>query len=106
TTVSVVSAGTELTVLHRTGWAQRVPFPFVPGYSMAGEVLEVGSGVTGFAAGSHVAGGGHHAQVEVRPARDLNLIPPGVADEAAAFRTLGQITLNGVRQGHPTFGEA
>jgi 2-desacetyl-2-hydroxyethyl bacteriochlorophyllide A dehydrogenase len=106
TTVSVVSAGTELTVLHRTGWAQRVPFPFLPGYSMAGEVLEVGPGVAGYAVGDHVCGGGHHTQVEVRPARDLNPIPPGVADEAAAFRTLGQITLNGVRQGHPTFGEA
>jgi threonine dehydrogenase-like Zn-dependent dehydrogenase len=66
----------------------------------------VGSGVAGFTAGDRVCGGGHHTQYEVREARDLNPIPPGVADEAAAFRTLGQITLNGVRQGQPLFGEA
>lgn len=104
-TASVISIGTELTVLNRSGWAQRVRFPFVPGYSMAGEVLEVGSGVGGFTPGDRVCGGAHHTQLEVREARDLNAIPPGVADEAAAFRTLGQITLNGVRQGQPLFGE-
>ena len=106
TTTSVISVGTELTVLTRSGWAKNVPFPFVPGYSVAGEVVEVGPDVSGFAVGDRVCGGGHHTHYEVREARDLNHIPSGVADEAAAFRTLGQITLNGVRQGQLVFGEA
>jgi 2-desacetyl-2-hydroxyethyl bacteriochlorophyllide A dehydrogenase len=106
TTISVISIGTELTVLTRAGWAKHVPFPFLPGYSMAGEVLAVGPGVTDFTVGDRVCGGGHHTQYEVREARDLNHIPATVADEAAAFRTLGQITLNGVRQGQLVFGEA
>ena len=106
TSASVISPGTELTVLAHTGWATRVRFPFLPGYSMAGEVVAVGPGVTDVQVGDHICGGGHHAAYETLSVAGINKLPPGVTDEDACFRTMAQITLNGVRLSQLVFGEA
>jgi NADPH2:quinone reductase len=68
----------------------RPPFPFVPGAEFAGEVLSVGEGVDGFAAGDRVMAYsttmGAFAEAGVFRANDLMLAPNGIEfDEGAAL---------------------
>lgn len=83
--------------------------PIPLGYSLAGEVVEVGEGVPGFAVGDRVACAGaglaNHAEYNVVPKNLSVRIPPSVSDEDASFVTLGAIALQGVRQAEPTLGE-
>jgi 2-desacetyl-2-hydroxyethyl bacteriochlorophyllide A dehydrogenase len=71
TEASAVSAGTELAVYSGTHqWLQDpgLPdwkFPFRPGYSAAGKVLAVGSGVRGWQPGERVSYPGNHASHEL-----------------------------------------
>src|SRR5919205_4597041 len=81
------------------------------GYSCAGTVLEVGSGLAGeFSAGDRVAcagaGRANHAEV-VAVARNLSVrVPATVSLEDAAFVTVGAIALQGVRIADVRLGEA
>src|SRR5208282_1298497 len=83
--------------------------PIPLGYSLAGEVLEVGRGVAGYAAGDRVACAGagfaNHAEFNAVPKNLTVPIPAEVDDEDASFVTLGAIALQGVRQAAPTLGE-
>lgn len=69
--VSAVSAGTELAVYTGSHQWLRDPkmvdwkFPFKPGYSAAGEVVAVGSEVSGWAPGDRVSYPGNHAAYEL-----------------------------------------
>jgi len=80
------------------------------GYSSAGEVIEVGEGVTEFKIGDKVACAGvgyaNHAEVNSVP---VNLCVK-LADDAdlklAAYNTLGAISLQGVRQADMRLGES
>jgi 2-desacetyl-2-hydroxyethyl bacteriochlorophyllide A dehydrogenase len=69
--VSGISAGTELAVYTGTHQWLKDPkmtdwkFPFKPGYSAAGEVVAVGSDVTGWKAGDRVSYPGNHAAYEL-----------------------------------------
>jgi 2-desacetyl-2-hydroxyethyl bacteriochlorophyllide A dehydrogenase len=71
TEVSAVSAGTELAVYTGTHQWLKDPnlpdwkFPFRPGYSAAGTVVAVGSGVRGWQAGDRVSYPGNHASHEL-----------------------------------------
>src|SRR5258707_4428262 len=71
TEVSAVSAGTELAVYTGTHQWLKDPslpdwkFPFRPGYSAAGTVVAVGSGVSGWKAGDRVSYPGNHASHEL-----------------------------------------
>lgn len=83
--------------------------PIPLGYSVAGEVLEVGRRVSGFAVGDRIACAGsglaNHAEINAVPKNLAVRIPDGVSDEDASFVTLGAIALQGVRQAAPTLGE-
>ena len=83
--------------------------PIPLGYSLAGEVLEVGCRVQGIAVGNQVACAGaafaNHAEINSVPKRFSVTIPAGVDDEDASFVTLGAIALQGVRLAAPTLGE-
>jgi predicted dehydrogenase/threonine dehydrogenase-like Zn-dependent dehydrogenase len=79
------------------------------GYSLAGEVLETGEGVDGFAPGDRVAcaGAGYavHAEEVVVPRHLTAHVPKEVDLRHAAFVTLGAIALHGVRRSRPTLDE-
>jgi NADPH:quinone reductase len=64
-----------------------VPTPFVPGSEFAGEIVEIGDRIEGFAVGERVTGTGLHgafAEEVVMPAAALAPIPEGVDDRTAA----------------------
>ncbi|MGP6156603.1 MAG: bi-domain-containing oxidoreductase [Vulcanimicrobiaceae bacterium] len=83
--------------------------PIPLGYSLAGEVLEVGRRVSGIAVGDRLpcagAGLANHAEINAVPKNLTVGIPPEVDDEDASFVTLGAIALQGVRLAAPTLGE-
>ena len=75
--------------------------PMALGYSSAGMILELGSGLKGFKVGDRVAcaGGGFavHAEIACVPQNLLALLPKNVDFESAAFATLGAIAMHGFR---------
>lgn len=84
-----------------------VPIPF--GYCCAGEVIEVGHGVTDLAPGQRVACGGagwaNHADVVNVPRNLAVILPDGVSTQQGAFTTLGSIALQSVRVADARVGE-
>ena len=82
--------------------------PQTLGYSLVGEVLGVGSRVEGVAVGDRVAcaGAGHanHAEIVSIPGNLFVPVPKGVADEDAAYVTLGAIAMHGLRQANQQLG--
>jgi len=93
-------------------WRQamgRLDTPVPLGYSSAGVVIDVGTGVQGFAVGDRVAcaGSGYagHAEVVSVPVNLCVKIPEGVDFESAAFVALGGIALEAVRMARVSLGE-
>ncbi len=78
------------------------------GYSCAGEVIAVGSKVSGFKVGDKVACGGAgavHAEVVSVPKHLCAKVPDGVKLNEAAFATIASIALQGIRQADLKLGE-
>lgn len=80
-----------------------VPIPL--GYSNAGTVLAVGSGVTDLAVGDRVVSNGSHAEVVAVPRNLVARVPDNVDFDSAAFTVIASIALQGVRLINPTIGE-
>jgi len=82
--------------------------PKTLGYSLVGEVIGVGSNVEGTSVGDRVACAGaehaNHAAVAAIPGNLFVHVPDGVADEDAAYVTLGAIAMHGLRQAEQQFG--
>ena len=108
-TLSTVAVGTApptigglpLSELDAQGWNA--------GYSIAGEVVAVGEGITDLAPGDLVAGAGagqaNHADY-VSVTRNLVCrLPPGCPVNLAATTTVGAIALQGVRRAAPQLGD-
>ena len=102
---TVVSAGTE------RAWSLDMPnahshFPYVPGYSGAGEVVRIGGGVTKVKPGDRVVvnWAGHR----LYSVKDENLvrIPDEVSTLDAAFAHIASFPLNGVRKLRLEIGES
>ena len=52
--------GTDMHIYNWDGWAQRtIPVPMAVGHEYCGEIVEVGSEVSGFKPGDRVSGEGH-----------------------------------------------
>jgi predicted dehydrogenase/threonine dehydrogenase-like Zn-dependent dehydrogenase len=84
----------------------KTPVPL--GYSLAGEVIEVGVGAELFRIGDRVACAGssaNHAELNFVPKNLCVKIPDGVSVESAACTTVGSIALQGVRQANPQIGD-
>jgi predicted dehydrogenase/threonine dehydrogenase-like Zn-dependent dehydrogenase len=79
------------------------------GYSVAGEVVAVGEGVTDLATGDLVsaagAGQAAHAEYVSVPRNLVCRVPPGCDLKHAASATIGAIALQGVRRAAPQLGE-
>lgn len=105
---TLVSAGTE------RAWTlglenSRPTYPYIPGYCVAGWVEKVGSEVKDFKIGDRVACYAvdvGHRQVGNIPAYRVVPIPPDVSFKHAAFTSLGQTSLQGVRKCKIELGES
>ncbi len=88
---------------------ERLDTPAALGYSCAGTVIEVGTGVAGFSVGDRVACAGQnyasHADVVAVPKNLCARVSDKVEFEDAAFVTLGAIALQGIRQAEPRLGD-
>ncbi len=82
--------------------------PQTLGYSLVGEVIQVGAGTQGVAVGDRVAcaGAGHanHAEVVAVPGNLFVHVPAEASDEDAAYVTLGAIAMHGLRQADQQLG--
>jgi predicted dehydrogenase/threonine dehydrogenase-like Zn-dependent dehydrogenase len=99
--VPAVSSGVPVTEMTDQGWNV--------GYSIAGEVVDVGADVTAFAVGDRVAcagaGQANHADY-VNVKRNLVCrVPGGCSLQEAATATVGAIAMQGVRRTAPQLGE-
>jgi predicted dehydrogenase/threonine dehydrogenase-like Zn-dependent dehydrogenase len=106
TAIKVVMAtpeisGLPLSELDDQGWNV--------GYSLAGEVIAVGAGITDLAAGDLVAcagaGRANHADYVSVPRNLVCRVPRGCDLKWAATTTIGTIALQGVRRAAPMLGE-
>jgi 2-desacetyl-2-hydroxyethyl bacteriochlorophyllide A dehydrogenase len=107
---TLVSTGTELTVLSGeypdgSYWDEHASYPFEPGYNNVGEIVETGDDVTNLEVGQRVGTYGPHAAYTVASADHCRPIPDGVDDDQAAFFTIAEIVMNGVRRSDLTWGE-
>ena len=79
------------------------------GYSLCGEVIEVGGGVEHLAVGQRVACAGNsyalHAEYNWVPRNLCVPVPERVPAEHAAFTTVGAIAMHGYRQSEARLGE-
>ncbi len=107
---SLISTGTECICLQRnfapgTHWDQWVQYPYRPGYSAVGDVVEAAQDVTGIAAGDRVAMPVKHGQYAVLDAGRAVKIPAAVSDDAAAWFYLACIAQNAVRRAEHALGD-
>jgi 2-desacetyl-2-hydroxyethyl bacteriochlorophyllide A dehydrogenase len=108
---SLISTGTELMILTGnfapgTHWHEWIKYPFTPGYSCVGRVLETGPGVSGFSPGQIVAVRDKHRQFQVSDSRTVFEIPEGIVHEDATFFALGAIVQIGLRAAQHEMGDS
>ena len=111
TTATLISAGTELTILSgnfpaKSVWARYGSYPFVAGYSNVGVVQEAGEGVDRTWVGRRVATRTPHAAWVTAPQASAAAVPDGIPDEPAALFAIATIVMNGVRRARLAWGEA
>lgn len=79
------------------------------GYSLVGEVIEVGKGVENLKPGDMVACGGagyaNHAEVNFIPKNLCTKVPEGVELRDASFSTIASVAMQGFRQTQSQIGE-
>lgn len=107
---SLISRGTERVCLTGifdpdTNWAAWTQYPFRPGYSMAAEVIAVGSDVQSWREGDRVVARSPHQQYFTSSPDHLFPIPAGISDQDAAWATLATTAQLGVRRAQPELGE-
>jgi 2-desacetyl-2-hydroxyethyl bacteriochlorophyllide A dehydrogenase len=111
TETALISTGTELTALtgdfpKPSAWSDYIKYPFVPGYSNIGRIVEVGSGVKDFNVGDIVATTSPHATHAVAIANQVVKVPENVNIESACFHTIAAGVMNSVRLANVSLGDA
>lgn len=111
TRCTLVSTGTELTILSGefppdSTWSTHGRFPFLPGYDNIGDVVGVGDNVDRQWLGQRVATYSYHARYVCAPANTARVVHRAIPDEQAAFFTIAEIVMNGIRRGKVQWGEA
>ena len=119
---SLISIGTELHCLNGifepgTNWYDWVKYPFRPGYSMVGRVIEVGEDVGGIIVGDCIASYGLHQQYykvklsgvkkrfDIPEGLGIYVLPDSISSEDGTWRSLAVTTQNAVRRAQFQFGE-
>jgi NADPH2:quinone reductase len=87
--VAVHAAGINFgdTLMIEGKYQEKPPFPFTPGFEIAGEVVEIGAGVTELKQGDRVMGtseNGGYAEEAAVPAGNLSVIPDAMPYDVAA----------------------
>jgi 2-desacetyl-2-hydroxyethyl bacteriochlorophyllide A dehydrogenase len=100
---SAISPGTELAFLHHK---PNTPgkYPYYPGYSASGRVLDKGPGVNSLAIGQHVACSIPHSSYYVVDALKCVPLPEAMKDLDASIFRLISIALQGVRKAQVQLG--
>jgi 2-desacetyl-2-hydroxyethyl bacteriochlorophyllide A dehydrogenase len=92
-------------------WASLAQYPLYPGYSNVGTVIDAGADVDQSLIGTRVASFSRHSRFVVvsldgEGHRRPRFLPDDVDDEDAAFFTLAEVAMNGIRRGAVTWGES
>jgi threonine dehydrogenase-like Zn-dependent dehydrogenase len=131
---SMVSVGTETTLYVKSRWtAERGTRPpladqdtwdfedygkgeswdmernrLFPGYALAGDVIALGEGVSGFTLGDRVVCLHHHADLAIVPTKPFITlpIPEGLGYEEATFAVLGSVALHAIHRANLHLGES
>jgi 2-desacetyl-2-hydroxyethyl bacteriochlorophyllide A dehydrogenase len=114
--VSAISAGTELAVYTGTHQWLKDPslpdwkFPFRPGYSAAGLIVDVGADIKGWSLGQRVSYPGNHASHELltigHERGRLWKMPEGLAYDKAALACISRYGFGGVLRAGLTLGRS
>ena len=114
-TATAISTGTEIRSYRRipvddAGTMQYpgIPFPDGPaecGYSMVGEIVEVGADVDGFEVGDRVFLGEGHKEYAAASASDVVKLPDSIPTQQAVMLNLLGVAHIALRTGEPTPGE-
>ncbi|MEZ0326970.1 MAG: zinc-binding dehydrogenase [Fimbriimonas sp.] len=107
---SLISTGTEGICLHRmfepgTHWDDWVKYPFKTGYSMVGEVSEVGEG-SRFRLGEKVVSRVTHAEDSIAAETNVMAVPEGMSNDDAAWFALATIGFMGAKAGQFRLGDS
>lgn len=100
---TAISQGTERTFLTLGGPGGT--FPFTPGYSVSGIVVEVGKGVRSLKVGDCVFAAGPHAAEVVVPEEFALKLPTGIDFEVGCFGNIAAMALYAVRQANLNLGD-
>ncbi len=108
---TLISTGTELTRLSGefpkdSAWARYSVYPCEAGYDNVGTVVGVGKGVGEELLGKRMATYCVHARYVVSRQDELRFVRDEVSDEEAAFFTIAEIVLNGVRRANVRLGDS
>ena len=108
---SLISTGTEGICLHRmfepgTHWDDWVKYPFKTGYSMVGEVTEIGEGVTNLKLGQRVVARVSHAEDSLHAATNVMPVPDDCPEDEAAWFALATIGFMGAKAGQFALGDS
>jgi 2-desacetyl-2-hydroxyethyl bacteriochlorophyllide A dehydrogenase len=111
TLVTLISTGTELTILtgefpRGSYWSKYSTYPFIAGYSNVGIIIKKGDKVKDVDIGDRVASGAPHSQYALINVDDAVKVPENVSDEDATFHALASTVMNSVRLSKVTLGES
>lgn len=111
--VSAISAGTEVRIYRAIAvddagrfMHEKVPFklPIENGYSMVGEVVEVGTEVQELTVGKRVFVPAPHKEYAAVAASDAIRLPDSIPDEEAVMLSILEVAHQGLRRGEPPAG--
>ncbi len=109
TLASLMSTGTENIIFNRlfekdSHWDRWIEYPFYPGYSVIGEIEELGPDVEGLKKGDRVAIRAGHASHHLVKDAGCTLIPDKMDPKVAAWFALAKIAFMGAKAAQYSLG--
>lgn len=110
TKVTLISTGTELTMLNGeypkgSVWDRITEYPLTPGYSNCGIVEKKGGDVINLNEGDRVTSTSRHSEYVLVNTDKTQNVPDEVSDDEATFATLANTVMNSVRIADIKLGE-